>query len=203
MDDRVIRLTEADAARAGAVLGRAFRDDPFHVYFLPDATARARRLPALYASAIRFGCRYGEVWGVEAEPGGALIGVGLWLPAPGGEWTPERMADVDMSLPDLLGADAAARLEEPFAAIEAALEHAVPQPHWYLSNIGVDPGWQRRGVGAALVRRFAARAAADRVPGCFWTVQPMNVPFYRRLGFTIATEGVEPTSQLPYWVFRR
>jgi ribosomal protein S18 acetylase RimI-like enzyme len=112
------------------------------------------------------------------------------------------MASVGMNLPDLLGAEAAARLEEPFAAIEAALEQAAPQPHWYLSNVGADPAWQRRGVGAALVRRFAARAAADEVPGCFWTVTPMNVPFYHRLGFTIVAEGVERRSRLPYWIFR-
>jgi GNAT superfamily N-acetyltransferase len=204
MDDRVIRLSENDAERAGSVLARAFRDDPFHAYFLPDAGERDRLFPTLYAGVIRFGCLYGEVWGVAAESESDLVGVAIWLPAPGGEWSQERMERAEMpSFADLLGADASERLEGPFAVFEAAVEHAAPHPHWYLSNVGVDPAWQRRGVGGALVRRFAARAAADRVPACFWTVQPANVPFYHQHGFSIAAEGVEHASMLPYWIFHR
>jgi hypothetical protein len=42
------QLTESDVAPAAGVMARAFRDDPFHVYFLPDAGARAARLPVIY-----------------------------------------------------------------------------------------------------------------------------------------------------------
>jgi ribosomal protein S18 acetylase RimI-like enzyme len=201
---RVVRLTGADAERAGTVLARAFRDDPFHIYFLPDAAARDRLLPAFYTTAVRYGCLYGETWGVAPEPGGELAAVGFWLPMPGADFTPERMERSGMAgTPNLLGADAWERLEATAAAIEAAQDQVVPLPHWYLTAIGVDPSWQRQGLGGTLVQRFMARATADGVPACFWTVQPANVPFYERHGFTIVAEGVEPKSGLPYWIFRR
>ena len=162
IDGRVVRLTEADAERAGAVLARAFRDDPFHIYFLPDAETRDRLLPAVYMPFVRYGCLYGETWGVVPEPGGDLAAVGFWLPVPGAEFTPERVERSGLAgIPTLLGGDAWERLEETAAALEAAQDQVVPRPHWYLTAIGVDPSWQRQGLGGALVQRFMARAAAD------------------------------------------
>jgi hypothetical protein len=53
------------------------------------------------------------------------------------------------------------------------------------------------------VERFSARAAADQVPGCLWTMQPHNVPFYQRCGFAVVADNVEPSSGLRYWIFRQ
>ncbi len=91
MDDRVVRLLEADAERAAAVLVRAFRDDPFHVYLFPDPNERDRLWLALYTAAVRFGCLYGESWAVTDPAGEALTAVVYGFPVPGGEFTPERM----------------------------------------------------------------------------------------------------------------
>ena len=91
MDDRVVRIQEADAERAGAVLARAFHDDPFHVYLFPDPDERDRLWRALYTAAVRFGCLYGESWAVTDPAGEALAAVAYGFPMPGGEFTPERM----------------------------------------------------------------------------------------------------------------
>jgi GNAT superfamily N-acetyltransferase len=64
MDDRVVRLEQADAERAGAALTRAFHDDPFHVHLFSDPNERDRSWLALYTAAVRFGCLYGESWAV-------------------------------------------------------------------------------------------------------------------------------------------
>jgi hypothetical protein len=58
-------------------------------------------------------------------------------------------------------------------------------------------------LAGALIERFLARAAADRVPACLWTMQPANVPFYQRYGLEVAAENVETSSGLPYWIFHR
>jgi ribosomal protein S18 acetylase RimI-like enzyme len=201
VDAREIRLTEGDAEPAGAVLFAAFRDYPLFPYLLPDAAARHRLLPAFFVAAVRYGCLCGEAWAVA--PAAQLAAVALWLPAPGAEPTPERLERSGMArLPDLLGADAWGRFEASTGAIEAAQERAVPPPHRYLWGIGVDPAWQRRGLGGALLRRFRSRAAADGVPACTWTVEAEGVPYYRSHGYDVVAEGVEPASGLPYWIFR-
>jgi GNAT superfamily N-acetyltransferase len=203
-DGRVVRLQEVDAERAAAVLVRAFRDDPFHVHLFPDPDERDRMWLALYTAGVRFGCLYGESWAVTDPAGEALTAVAYGFPMPGGEFTPERMERSGLAaVADLWGARDWQRFETALAAIEAAKRQLVPAPHWYLLNVGTDPAWQRRGLAGALVERFLARAAADRVPACLWTMQPANVPFYERHGLAVAAENVETSSGLRYWIFRR
>ena len=183
---------------------RAFRDDPFHVYLFPDPNERDRLWRALYTAAVRFGCLYGESWAVTDPAGEALTAVVYGFPVPGGEFTPERMERSGLAaVADLWGAENWQRFETALAAIEAAKRQLVPTPHWYLLTVGTDPTWQRRGLAGALIDRFLARAAADRVPACLWTMQPMNVPFYERHGLAVVADDVEPNTGLRYWIFRR
>jgi ribosomal protein S18 acetylase RimI-like enzyme len=200
-DVREIQLTEADAEQAGAILFAAFRDYPLFSYLLPDAEARDHLLLAFFVAAIRFACLCGEAWAVA--PNGRLAAAAVWLPVPGAEPTPERLERSGMArLPDILGADVWGRFETTVGAIEAAQEQAVPPPHRYLWGLGVDPAWQRRGLGQALLRCFQSRAAANGVPACLWTVDAEGVPYYQRHGYDVVADGVEPTSGLSYWIFR-
>lgn len=56
----------------------------------------------------------------------------------------------------------------------------------YLHELDVDPAFQKRGIGAALVRRFVdeshALGARDVYLATFRD-PPWNAPFYRKLGF--------------------
>ncbi|MEL6620030.1 MAG: GNAT family N-acetyltransferase [Pseudomonadota bacterium] len=54
-----------------------------------------------------------------------------------------------------------------------------------LDNLHVDPGWQSRGIGAALLRGIAAHLASEGMHGFYLTVLEGNVAarrFYRRNG---------------------
>jgi GNAT superfamily N-acetyltransferase len=157
----------------------------------------------LYIAAIRVGCLYGESWVVVRGPGNEIVAAAFWIPAPGAELTPERLERSGMAgALAVWGSENWERLETSLAVIDAAQERAAP-PHWYLVSVGVDPSWQSHGYGGALLEHFALRAAADRVPACLWTMQPVNVPFYRSHGFVVAAEGAAPESGLPFWIFRR
>jgi ribosomal protein S18 acetylase RimI-like enzyme len=196
-----IPLTEADAEEAGSILLAAFRNYPLFSWLLPDARARDRLLPAFFVAAVRYACLCGEAWAVTTND--RLAAVAVWLAVPGAEPTSEQLERSGMArLPELLGADVWRRFETTAGAIEAAQEQAVPPPHRYLWGIGVDPTWQRRGLGGALLQCFGSRAAAEGVPACLWTVDAKGVAYYRRHGYDLVAEGVEPASGLPYWIFR-
>ena len=90
-----------------------------------------------------------------------------------------------------------------FDPADAALHHAVPEPHWYLDVIAVDPVVQGRGIGGALLRAVHAQADTDRTPVVLLTYQPTNLPFYARHGYTVVCEGTSATGQLRWWGLRR
>ena len=71
------RLTEHDVEPAGALLTRAFAEEPIHCYAVPDVspTERAGILRPHFEAAVRYGCRFGEAWAIGQEPG-VLAGVG-------------------------------------------------------------------------------------------------------------------------------
>jgi GNAT superfamily N-acetyltransferase len=59
----------------------------------------------------------------------------------------------------------------------------------YLHELDVDPAFQRRGVGATLVRAFVDAARAKRARDVYLATfrdPPWNAPFYRKLGFADA-----------------
>jgi GNAT superfamily N-acetyltransferase len=79
----------------------------------------------------------------------------------------------------------------------------MPEPHWYLPLLGVDPALQGRGAGSALLKVVLDRADSARLPAYLWTAKARNVSFYQRRGFEVLTEGVEPDSGIRFWTMRR
>jgi GNAT superfamily N-acetyltransferase len=56
----------------------------------------------------------------------------------------------------------------------------------YLRELDVDPAFQKRGIGAQLVRHFAETAKAKGARAVYLSTfrsPPWNAPFYRKLGF--------------------
>jgi GNAT superfamily N-acetyltransferase len=67
----------------------------------------------------------------------------------------------------------------------------------YLHELDVGRDYQRRGIGAMLVRGFIDLAQAHGAPAVYLSTfrdPPWNAPFYRKLGF----EEVPRTSYLPW-----
>ena len=61
-------------------------------------------------------------------------------------------------------------------------------PQWYLALLGVDPEQQGKGLGSALLQRFAQQVDADEAPAYLETDRPENVAFYGQVGFDVVRE---------------
>jgi ribosomal protein S18 acetylase RimI-like enzyme len=195
----VVRLTSQQYRQASEVLGRAFYDDPLAQYVIPDDARRARLLSSYYGTAVRYCLRYGEIYTTSD-----VQGVACWLPP-------------DHALPTIgrilgLGLDALPLRLLPWDLLRAfntedytssMHQRSAPAQHWYLWVLGVDPLYQRRGVGSRLMRPILARADADGMPCYLETEKEVNLPFYQRHGFKVVREGKIPRSNVHVWAMLR
>src|SRR5262245_21604101 len=195
-----VRLAEGQVAASGAVLARAFADDPLFTHSLSDPVERERLMPPFMTAWTRYGLLFGEVY-VTAGPVEASA---IWLPPSAVVRTPERRERAGVTaVVDAFSDGARARLDELVHCLDRARETAEPIPHWYLLFIGVDPARRGLGQGSLLLRAGLSRVDQDGVECRLVTWGPRNVPLYQRYGFEIAVEGDGPDGGPHFWFMRR
>lgn len=193
----VVRATLADVGQIARTLARAFQDDPMMRFTIPDDDQRRRLVPRLIALNMRYGCRYGEVYAIPDAVG--YTGAAIWLPPGQTRMTLARILRAGLFVAPL-------RLPWPIlrrlavAGNHAASLHArcLTKPHWYLSQLGVEPAAQRRGIASRLLRPMLARMDAANLPCYLETENAANIAFYQRFGFHVAAEDTSP-GYPPIW----
>jgi ribosomal protein S18 acetylase RimI-like enzyme len=198
---RIMPMPEEQVDVAAAVMARAFYDDPLFVAGFPDPDERAHVTPALAAWNFRHGVLFGTVL-VTAD----LAGTTITFRADEPIYSEARVAASIGPLRDQLGSAAwtrYGRMSEIWEAANMHLSQAVPEPHWYLDMVAVDPGRQGCGIGSALLRAVHEMADADGWATALLTFQPRNICLYERLGYERVGAGPDPVSGLNYWCFRR
>ena len=178
----------ADVARVGALLARAFAEDPLMCYAIPDARQRRRLLPWLIGLTVRDACSYGAVYATAGFEGAAV-----WLPPGRARRTPWRMLRAGMlAAPLRIPWSVLRRLAAVEARAQALHERYAPEPHWYLAQIGVEPAQQRQGIASRLLQPMLAYLDAQALPCYLETENEQNVAIYERYGFrVVATDASE------------
>ncbi|HKT37862.1 MAG TPA: GNAT family N-acetyltransferase [Ktedonobacterales bacterium] len=196
----LLRISAPDAARrVSALLARAFQDDPLMRYALPDASQRTRLLPYLIGLNVRYALRYGEVYTTSGFEGAAV-----WLPPGRTTMTPWRMARAGMfAAPLKMPWPVLRRLARVGSRVTALHERCAPGPHWYLSQISVEPSRQRQGIGSRLLAPMLVRIDAAGLPCYLETENPANVTFYQHHGFRVVAEDAAPGGGPRIWAILR
>lgn len=197
----VYSVDREHAGRAGSVLARAFSDTVQFSTVLPDGASRQRKLESLFTGTVKMTFSAKGV----AERTAKFEGVALWLP-PGrdiGFWPMLRSAVASAPLiltppyPNLR------RLMGMLRQFDDTQKQMMPDPHWHLMALGVDPAHQRRAFGPALVIRGRERADAHGAPIYVETETGPNVTFYEKLGFDVLDEIVIEAYDLPFTLMVR
>ena len=169
-------------------MGRAFFNDPGAIFVEPDVSRRAEVNAAFFAVFIRMGLASGDV---VTTPD--LAGVAVWLPP-----THPTASAADLELAGLREAEAIAG-EAATERMGVMVEHferlhgqAIPEPHWRLELLGVEPARQGAGIGSALIAPGHERADRAGERCALETFTPRDVAFYERRGYRVAASGPIP-----------
>ncbi len=195
-DHAVVAVEKDERARAGAVLGRAFYDDPQWSRMMPDDDARRVRLPMMFEGAVKM---TSAARGLPERTGG-FEAVALWL-APGRDVGFRAMVSSGFSSARW----AFTRPRQDFRLMMRVMrqfdrkkKELMTEPHWYLMAIGVDPANQSAGHGSTLVRHGMNRADRDGRMIYLESETEENLDFYTRLGFEVIDDMVIPDLDLHF-----
>ncbi len=107
-----------------------------------------------------------------------FAGVALWLPP--GE-TPNEESVIEI-LQETVSNE---KLEAVFSMFSQMDNYHPNEPHWYLPLIGVDPQYQGKGYGTALLRHTLQECDNLQMLAYLEASSSQNVPLYKRHGFEI------------------
>lgn len=179
--------TAADLPQLADVLADAFNDYPWTNWTTPnqDRHERIRALQLLYLQHAAL--PHGVVRTVQDR-----TAVAAFLPSPIPDLPPEVLEQVTAAHGDRLK-----------ALLEAQELVAVRRPahDWVLATVGVAPAAQGRGLGTAVVTAGLEAVHGQGSTCLLETSDPHNLPFYRRLGFTV--EALVNTPGPPVWIMTR
>jgi ribosomal protein S18 acetylase RimI-like enzyme len=174
--------THADVRTLADVLAKAFYDDPPFRWILPDDKTRLRRNRRLFTTVLSVeAMRHGAVDAAADGESGRILGAAIWFPP--GTW-PSNLPTLQ-AIRALQGyARALGRRLSPAGELMRPLARVHPKtPHWYLFAIGVDPAYQGKGVGGALLRSRLERVDRAAAAAYLESSKPENIPLYEHFGF--------------------
>jgi ribosomal protein S18 acetylase RimI-like enzyme len=172
MTNTVQAATADDEAAVAAILTLAFSSDPAARWTWPE--------PKVFIDAFP---RFAKAFGGAAFAKGTAhrigwAGAALWLP-PGAEPDEAAMGALMEQTADPGTATDGPKLMQQMAG------HHPREPHWYLPLIGIDPAWQGKGLGSALLKHATDICDRDGVAAYLESSNLANVPLYERHGFEV------------------
>ncbi|PIE33562.1 hypothetical protein CSA56_10600 [candidate division KSB3 bacterium] len=145
----------------------------------------------------------GEQYGDIFLPAQHDYGVSVWSKPLDKDIEEEKHQQKSHFLGEYMGPES---LETYQSIVDFMSEQSKPlidEDAWYLSIIGILPEFQGRGLGVELVDNILRKTDRLQVSTYLETFTPRNMSFYERLGYQVAGEIHEPTTDATYWIMVR
>jgi ribosomal protein S18 acetylase RimI-like enzyme len=185
------RLTAGEVQTVAGALARAFEDDPVMSWIFRSESERLGRLERAFTLFLR------RIWlqHEECYATDRLFGAALWLPPD--KWHLGVAGQLRL-LPSMISVTGR-NLPRLFTALNMIEKSHPKEPHYYLAVLGVEPEFQGRGFGGALMQPVLARCDRERIPAYLESSKRRNVALYERHGFRVVEELTLPKGGPPIW----
>jgi GNAT superfamily N-acetyltransferase len=185
------RASVSDVPSMARTLAGAFAEDPAFGWVLHDAPQRVGILERGFELFLR------RIWMEQEETytTSGAVAVAVW----------ERPEEWKLGVgPQLRMAPAMVRvfgrhLPRLVRALTTLEAKHPREPHYYLPFVGVDPGWQGRGLGSAVLAPMLERCDAEGMPAFLEASTPRNRALYERHGFSATEEFRLGSGAPPQW----
>ncbi|MGJ0629753.1 GNAT family N-acetyltransferase [Xenorhabdus bovienii] len=168
-------ISETQLTRCTQTLTRAFDGYSLMRHFLAenDHQQRVRRYQETFLRKV--GMTVGHVWATDDG-----TAVSIWT-APDIEDAEAVFAPLSIEFEKIAGSRA-----NVMQASEAIMAKERPKfPCWFLGVVAVDPNFQGKGLGRAVIEPGLERAEREGLPVFLETSDDKNVKIYERLGFEV------------------
>lgn len=194
-----VRLaTTSDVSSLALVLTRAFDADPFINWVVRQDQRRETRMRYTFEVMLRrMSANLNETYTTSD-----LQGAAIWKRP--GEFKLPVLQQLQLlsAFARAMGWGRVPAFLRLLEHVEALHEHLVPEPHYYLFLLGVDPERQRCGLGSELLAPVLMRCDEEGKRAYLETSRAENLPFYARHGFELA-QVVERTGWPKFWLLVR
>jgi ribosomal protein S18 acetylase RimI-like enzyme len=191
-------LERSSLDRAVMTVARAFSPDPMITWVFPDAAGRPAGASAIMRLLVEYGLRYGRVTASHEAKA-----VCVWIPPGAGITFSGLIRSGMLGLPLRTGFGPFGRFMAANETMDKIHKARVPEPHWYLFGVAVEPDLHNQGIGSAMIREGLALADRDSRPCYLETSEPRNLALYKRFGFAVLQEAMLGKDGPPAWAMLR
>ncbi len=197
----IILLKKSQTNQSVRVLTAAFADYAMWKALFPNDKERNRMIPVLWRGVVAYCRRYGMV-----EATSDFTGIAARVKPRYAHLTPWRHIRSGFLLPRavmMLSMKSRVRFLRVMSQIDKMHRQLMPEPHWYLWVVGINPASQGHGIGGNLLTSGVAQAQQARMPCYLETQTEDNVAFYQKRGFEVLREVTFPEIDLKQWFMRK
>ena len=172
----ITRASRSDDERSIAALVTAFVSDPFIRWMFPDGKQYLDYFPQVLKYFAGRAFDHGSAFRSEDFAAAAL-------------WLPPGVGPDEQAVGAVIQEGVTSKLQgEVFAVLEQVGSSHPEVPHWYLPAMGVEPRFQGKGYGSALLARGLEVCDRGHVAAYLESTSPANIPLYKRFGFEVVGE---------------
>lgn len=180
----LLRLEKHHVAAAADALTEAFFEDGLVRLIAPDEADRRRAVAPVFRFSAGLAVKSGEAWATSER----MEGVALWLYSSKMFCPPWRwLALGGHHIRRCLSPEGYRELTRVSDRIDRARESVAPDEYLYLSCLGVQKEFRRKGLARQLVERRVRQANDEGIPALVETNTPEALAFYQSVGFQVKT----------------